>query len=74
MNNIGLPQFVAKDAEDYVRIGSEWARTPERLAELRKTLRETMKKSPLCDSGAFARDVENAYRGMWRRWCEEQRG
>jgi predicted O-linked N-acetylglucosamine transferase (SPINDLY family) len=72
MNNIGLPQFVAKDPEDYVRIGTEWARTPERLAELRKGLRDRMKTSPLCDGAAFARDVEDAYRGMWRRWCAEQ--
>jgi predicted O-linked N-acetylglucosamine transferase (SPINDLY family) len=31
-----------------------------------------MKVSPLCDGKAFARDVEAAYRGMWRRWCEQQ--
>jgi predicted O-linked N-acetylglucosamine transferase (SPINDLY family) len=31
-----------------------------------------MKKSSLCDGPAFARDVEDAYRGMWRRWCAEQ--
>jgi protein O-GlcNAc transferase len=28
-----------------------------------------MAGSPLCDGERFAREVEGAYREMWRSWC-----
>jgi predicted O-linked N-acetylglucosamine transferase (SPINDLY family) len=30
-----------------------------------------MAASPLCDGPRFARDLEAAYRMMWRRWCAQ---
>ena len=39
------------------------------LAELRATLRTRMKNSALMDAPRFARNVEDAYRSMWRAWC-----
>ncbi len=41
----------------------------DRLAALRRDLRPAMAASPLCDANRFTRDVEAAYREMWRRWC-----
>jgi predicted O-linked N-acetylglucosamine transferase (SPINDLY family) len=29
-------------------------------------------QSPLMDQAAFARDMEAAYRGMWKIWCEQR--
>jgi len=31
-----------------------------------------MEASPLMDARAFARNIETAYRTMWRRWCKEK--
>jgi protein O-GlcNAc transferase len=28
-----------------------------------------MRASPLMDEARFARDLEHAYRLMWREWC-----
>jgi len=39
------------------------------LAELRSTLRERMQNSVLMDAPRFTRQVEQAYREMWRDWC-----
>ena len=69
LSNVGLPELVAADAEQYVRIAVELAHDLSRLSELRATLRDRMQASPLMDAPRFARNVEAAYREMWRRWC-----
>jgi protein O-GlcNAc transferase len=72
LSNVGLPELVAHDTDQYVRIATELAADPPRLAELRATLRKRMQQSPLMDAPRFARNVEAAYRGMWRRWCQSR--
>ena len=46
------------------------ARDLPRLGELRKSLRQRMRSSALMDAPRFARNVEAAYRNVWRRWCD----
>lgn len=72
LSNLGLPDLVANDEADYVACATGLANDPARLQELRQTLRQRMAGSPLMDFKAFARDMEAAYRGMWRVWCAEQ--
>ena len=52
-----------------LRIAVELAHDRSRLCELRATLRDRMQNSPLMDAGRFTRNLEAAYRAMWRRWC-----
>jgi len=42
------------------------------LAELRAGLRETVRRSPLCNAPRFARGLEAALRHAWRAWCADQ--
>jgi len=67
--NVGLPDLVAKDEENYVRIACTLAADLARLEELRATMRQRMRQSPLMDGPGFAQNIEAAYRQMWRRWC-----
>jgi predicted O-linked N-acetylglucosamine transferase (SPINDLY family) len=69
LRNVGLPELVAQSGEEYVSIAAGIAADRARLAELRATLRERMKASPLMDAPRFAREIEAAYREMWREWC-----
>jgi predicted O-linked N-acetylglucosamine transferase (SPINDLY family) len=69
LSNIGLPELIAENSDRYIRIVTELASNPSRLTELRTTLRDRMTRSPLMNAPQFARDVEHAYRTMWRAWC-----
>jgi protein O-GlcNAc transferase len=69
LSNIGLKELIARSPDQYVQIAVELANDVSRLADLRQTLRQKMHKSPLMDAPRFARNIEAAYRQMWRSWC-----
>jgi protein O-GlcNAc transferase len=69
LSNVGLPELVADSVEDYVEKAVALANDRSRLAALRAGLRERMQRSPLMDAPRFARNMESAYRAMWRQWC-----
>jgi predicted O-linked N-acetylglucosamine transferase (SPINDLY family) len=73
LSNIGLPELIANDADEFVAIAADLAADTQRLAELRRTLRARMQASPLMDGPRFARGVEAAYRRMWQDWCAAER-
>jgi predicted O-linked N-acetylglucosamine transferase (SPINDLY family) len=74
LTNLGLPELIARTPEQYVRIAANLAEDLPRLAELRRTLRGRMEASPLMDAPRFARNIEAAYRQMWRDWCATEEG
>jgi predicted O-linked N-acetylglucosamine transferase (SPINDLY family) len=65
----GLPELIAHDAEDYLRVAAELAGAPRKLAAMRQKLRPKLERSPLRDFAGFTRGLERAYRSMWRAWC-----
>jgi predicted O-linked N-acetylglucosamine transferase (SPINDLY family) len=69
LSSVGLPRLIAEDREQYVRVAAELAGDLPALAELRGGLRQRVAQSPLTDAAGFARDIEVAYRQMWRAWC-----
>jgi predicted O-linked N-acetylglucosamine transferase (SPINDLY family) len=70
LNNVGAPELVAATENEYVAKAVALAGDRPRLRALRDHIRDTVERSPLMDKAAFARDMEDAYRGMWRRFCE----
>ena len=64
-----LPELIARTPEEFIAITMNLARDGARLAELRRTLRPRMQASPLMDQDHFAKNLEAAYRQMWRAWC-----
>jgi predicted O-linked N-acetylglucosamine transferase (SPINDLY family) len=69
LSTAGLSEWIASSPEDYVRRAAEYAGDEARLVGLRKSLRERLRRSPLMDEEQFVRDLEAAYRKMWRNWC-----
>jgi len=66
---LNLPELVARSKDEYVTIASNLAGDVERLAALRASLRDRIERSSLMDAPRFARNLEAAYRQVWRRWC-----
>lgn len=74
MTALGLADFVAADREDYVTLATVKASDIDALANLRQSLRQMIATSPIGDSVAYTRAVEDAYRRVWREWCAQPRG
>ncbi|HEY5790818.1 MAG TPA: hypothetical protein VIX81_09345 [Gammaproteobacteria bacterium] len=67
LTHAGLPELVAEDADDYVAKAVALAADAARLRGYHAGLRDRLLGSTLCDADGFARQVEEAYREMWRR-------
>jgi predicted O-linked N-acetylglucosamine transferase (SPINDLY family) len=66
MRNLGLPDLVARSEAEFVHLAVALARDLSRLADLRESLRSRMETSVIMDSPKFTRQIEAAYRTMWR--------
>jgi predicted O-linked N-acetylglucosamine transferase (SPINDLY family) len=71
LTNLGLGELIARTPQRYIQLAADLANDLPRLTELRRTLRSRMQASPLMNAGRFARDIEAAYRQMWRNWCAQ---
>jgi protein O-GlcNAc transferase len=69
---VGLDELIAEDEDGYLERAMGLARDHKRRADLRAGLRDTMRRSPLCDAADFAAAVERAYRSMWRARASAQ--
>jgi len=65
LENAGLGEWVADDAAGYVDIATQLAREPEKLATMRRSMRDRLLKSAVCDTASFARSMEDLYREIW---------
>ncbi|TWJ18870.1 O-linked N-acetylglucosamine transferase, SPINDLY family protein [Geobacter argillaceus] len=72
LTTVGLPQFIAETPEEYIEKSVALAMNRPLQAALRNRLRGMVSASPLCDHRRFARQVEDAYRTVWARWCAGQ--
>jgi protein O-GlcNAc transferase len=74
MTAIGLPEFVAYTPEQYIQIATMFAKDLPRLGAIRAGMRQRLNDSPLLDAKTYTRNLESAYRAVWRRWCAEHSG
>jgi predicted O-linked N-acetylglucosamine transferase (SPINDLY family) len=69
--NLGLKELAAQSPEEYVALAADLVADLSRLQKLRGTLRQRMQQSPLMDAPRFARQMEQAFRQMWHKWCQQ---
>jgi protein O-GlcNAc transferase len=65
----GLDELIANTSDEFVQKASELARDLPRLTQLRASLRQRLRESPLMDAPRFARNMESAYRKVWKNFC-----
>jgi len=71
LSNVGVPELVAKDLDDYIEKTIELANDIPRLTGLRLGLRDRMLKSAFCNGEKFAADFSSGLRQIWQEWCSE---
>jgi protein O-GlcNAc transferase len=66
LSNVGLSHLVATSVKQYAKIAADLAADLPRLVEMRRTMRDRMRASPLLDGGKFARGYEHAVEQILR--------
>lgn len=69
LSQVGLQDLVTERSQDYIATAARLAADLSALAVLRTGLRGRLAASPLCDGPRFTRQLEAAFRTMWREWC-----
>jgi protein O-GlcNAc transferase len=69
LTNAGVAELIAVDVDDFVQHAIALASETQRLAELRRTMRDRLNASPLRDEKSSAQRLEAVYRAGWRAWC-----
>ena len=66
----GIPEAICTDAEEYEERAVSWATRRDELSRVRNRLTEAHGRAPLFDLSGFARQLEAAYRAIWRHRAE----
>lgn len=70
LTGLGRPEWITYDEAAYIDKLVSLASDVPGLARIRAGLRQEMQASALMDEPGFARKVEQAYRDMFKKWCE----
>ena len=73
LQGLGRPEWIARSEAEYIDKAAALAADHQALSALRAGLRQAMQASILMDEAGFAREVEQAYRQMFKRWCERDK-
>jgi protein O-GlcNAc transferase len=69
LGNLGLHSWLARDADHYVELAVDKASQLGAIRVMRPQLRSQLQRSALMDAPRFARDLANAFWGMWSKYC-----
>ena len=69
LTTLGLDDWIARNADDYVALAKRAVAAPDTLQALRAELPGRLRASALCDAASFTRKLEDVLREAWRTWC-----
>jgi predicted O-linked N-acetylglucosamine transferase (SPINDLY family)/uncharacterized protein HemY len=71
LHGAGFDEWIADTEQDYLDKLVALASDIPALAAIRASLRQRMLASKLCDAVDFTRRMEQTYKEMWQRYCEQ---
>jgi protein O-GlcNAc transferase len=69
---VGLDDWIANDAEDWLQRAKRLCADVNALAQLRAGLRARAQSSALVDFKKFVGDLETHYAAVWKVWCKQR--
>lgn len=73
LSAVGLgEEWMASSEEDYVDKAIKWAKDITSLTDIRKSLRNQMLESNLCNGDRFVSNLEDVYHRLWDSWLREE--
>lgn len=66
LTELGLPELVGENSDDYIHIAEALANDSHRRLELHESLRKRLQHSSLCDGPAFTHKLELALERAWQ--------
>ena len=72
LQNMDLEAWIADTPEDYVKKTRRFATDAEALSLLRRSLRDRLLQSTICDAKRFTRNLETSFQEMWRERCSRK--
>ena len=72
LHHLGLSDLACSNTLSFASKAKELSQNPETLAELRNSLRKTMRNSSLMNEKEFSQDFTNMLRTQWKKWCTER--
>ncbi len=70
LKHVGLDQWIATTVEEYAEIAVDLLNARKENLANRPALRDLLLRSDPCNLSAHVTAIEDAYRTMWRAWCE----
>jgi predicted O-linked N-acetylglucosamine transferase (SPINDLY family) len=73
LQTMGLTELIANSTEEYIGVAKRLADDQTELNTIRMGMRERMQSSLMCDGEAFAHNMDNILRDIWKQACDRQR-
>ena len=69
LKSCGLEKFVARSHPEFIQLAQTIAADVDALAQLRGSMRQMLKNTPVVDGAQFTKNYETLLRSAWREWC-----
>jgi predicted O-linked N-acetylglucosamine transferase (SPINDLY family) len=70
VTHVGRSEFAAESYDQYIYIAKDLTNNIDNLNLIRHSLRPQLHGSSLCNGTEYAKNVEMAFRSMWKTWCK----
>jgi predicted O-linked N-acetylglucosamine transferase (SPINDLY family) len=70
LSSVGMKDWVAENADDYLAVAVKFASAPNHLKALRHELPARLSASAAGNSALYTQAIETAYRKMWADYCQ----